>query len=128
MNINRRKAPFRYRLVTPYLCFFKITSINNKKVNINKDAKITLANVSKFGCKIVSDLDLNTQTNLVEVKISLDLNDQPEPISITGTVRWQSHETNINYYGVKFENTDNDKESIMSVLKTLASTNQIKLI
>jgi hypothetical protein len=128
MSANRRKAPFRYKLVKPIKCLFKITSINNRKININKNAEINLADVSKFGCKVSSELDLNTQSNLVELKITIDIKTQPEPISIAGTVRWQSNESDLNYYGIKFENTENDKDNIMSVLKTLASTHQIKLI
>ncbi|QGQ95614.1 PilZ domain-containing protein [Paenibacillus psychroresistens] len=128
MNTNRRKTPFRYKLVEPFNCVFTITSINKKKININKDAEITLEDVSKFGCRITSDLNLNTQSNLVEVLISIDIINEPEPVSISGTVRWQSSELDLNYYGIKFEEPENEKDHIMSVLKTLAATNQIKMI
>jgi hypothetical protein len=126
MNPNRRKVPFRYRLLHPFACEFRIIRINNRVIGLNKNAKISIADVSKSGCKVISDLDLNTRSNHVEVKISLDINNDPQPVSIAGTVKWQSNESNLNYYGIKFEDNDNDK--VMTILKSFAATNQIKLI
>jgi hypothetical protein len=125
MNSNRRKIPFRYKLHHPFECEFNITRINNRVIVLDKNAKVSIADVSKSGCKVISNLDLNTHSNHVEVKISLDLND-PQPVSIAGTVKWQLNEANLNYYGIKFEESDNDK--VMTVLKSFAAANQIKLI
>jgi hypothetical protein len=128
MISNRRKAPFRYKLVNPYECLFKITRVNNKLVDLDKPAVVTLADVSKFGCKVISNLDLNTQTNQIEVELRLDIHHEPQSISLDGTVRWQSNESELNYYGIKFEDNELERIKIMSVLKTFASINLIKLI
>jgi hypothetical protein len=126
MSPNRRKVPFRYRLLQPFICEFKIIRINNRVIALDKNAQVSIADVSKSGCRVISDLDLNTHSNQVDVKISLDIVNDPQPISIVGTVKWQSNKSNVNYYGIKFEEGDNDK--VMTVLKSFAASNRIKLI
>src|SRR5689334_13272659 len=101
MRINRRKVPFRYQLVKPYECLFKITRINNKPFDLDKPALVRLADVSKSGCKVISNLDLNSQSNQIEVELSLDIDNELQVISLDGTVKWQSNETELNYYGIK---------------------------
>jgi hypothetical protein len=128
MSLNRRKAPFRYKLVDQYECLFKITRINNKIIDLDKPAVVTLADVSKFGCKVITNLDLNTQTNQIEVELQLEIDHQPQSVSIDGAIRWQTSESNLNYYGIKFENNEQEQVKIMSVLQTFASINLIKLI
>jgi hypothetical protein len=126
MIANRRKVPFRYRLLHSFECEFKITRINNRVIGLDKNAKVSIVDVSKSGCKVISDLDLNTHSNHIEVKISLDITNDPQPVTIAGTVKWQSNESKRNYYGIKFE--DSDKDKAMTILKSFAATNLLKLI
>ncbi|WP_102344773.1 PilZ domain-containing protein [Bacillus sp. Marseille-P3661] len=116
--MNRRNEPFRVLMEPPLNCQFQIVYVNGKFIN-SSIGSCEILDISPGGLKIKSSLNLYLEK---ELKLKLSFNIDSNFISQQGQPLWIKRYGNYFLYGVKLEQTGDEKELIINSLKVYSRT------
>ncbi|WP_313641483.1 PilZ domain-containing protein [Paenibacillus sp. FSL K6-0276] len=125
MSLNRRKEPFRYVLKEPISFEFHILSINGHPTP-SKPVSALLYDISRSGCRLAVPLQLHVETNHIRVGMNIVLNE--EPLYIEGTLLWGKEDSDKNYYGVRLDIAEADRDLLPRELRMLAGEQKIMVL
>jgi hypothetical protein len=119
---SKRKEPFRYLFKDRTECTFQILEINGKQISA-KPAIAAILDISKSGCKLHTNLNLNCPAN--HIKLVVDLIVDERNLRFGGSVRWQMQVETSYTYGVQLELIESEKDNMLIEIRGLAAKKKI---
>lgn len=99
MSIIDKRRNFRVSFVAPIPCKARISSINRKKISLNKFFPVYINDLSASGMKIKTEFDLPLNKNII---LHLAFNFVDKSFALQGSLIWKDDKVNQKIYGVKF--------------------------
>ncbi|WP_165971963.1 PilZ domain-containing protein [Paenibacillus piri] len=125
MMKSKRKEPFRYMFSSKTACTFEMTHINGKAVSA-KPAEAAIVDISKSGCKLYTNLNLNASDNRIQLIVNLAIDGQIR--QFPGSIRWQKQDGTSYYYGIQLDWTEAEKEQMLLDIRNLAVSRKIEVL
>ncbi|MEF2967988.1 PilZ domain-containing protein [Paenibacillus sp. M1] len=120
---TKRKDPFRYTLKQPLSCRIEIKTIDQKPVS-SKPAEAELIDISKSGCRIRTNLNLQAENYRIEAAVHVQLNENM--LVFPGEILWQQQlADSFFHYGMQLELNAEEKENLNAELRLLAGAQRI---
>ncbi|AWB43745.1 PilZ domain-containing protein [Paenibacillus sp. CAA11] len=125
MSTNRRKTPFRYVLKEPVATEMHIISINGVPAP-PKPIEALMHDISKTGCCLSIPLEIHVDLNQVRISLNVLLNE--DPLYFEGNLQWDREEKGRFYYGVQLEIPEAEQDRLPRELRMLAGARRILVL